>query len=80
MPQKRTQTEPLVPRLRRYISDTTDGEWELLQPFVAPDDGPGAPRTIETRAVVDALRYRLRTGCQWRQLPADFPPWTTVYY
>ncbi len=80
MPQKRTKTEPLVPRQRRYPSDTTDGEWEVLQPFVAPDDGPGAPRTIETRAVVDALRYRLRTGCQWRQLPADFPPWTTVYY
>jgi putative transposase len=80
MPQNRTQSEPLVPRLRRYPSDTTDGEWELLQPFVAPDDGPGAPRTIETRAVVDALRYRLRTGCQWRQLPADFPTWSTVYY
>jgi putative transposase len=69
-----------VLRQRRYPSDTTDGEWELLQPIVAPDDdGPGAPRTIETRAVVDALRYRLRTGCQWRQLPADFPAWTTVY-
>ena len=80
MPQNRTQTEPLVPRHRRYPSDTTDGEWKLLQPFVAPDDdGPGAPRTIETRAVVDALRYRLRTGCQWRQLPRDFPNWKTVY-
>ena len=80
MPHNRTQTEPIVPRQRRYPSDTTDAEWELLQPFVAPSDGPGAPRTIQTRAVVDALRYRLRTGCQWRQLPADFPKWSTVYY
>ena len=69
-----------MPRERRYPSDTTDAEWELLHPFVAPSDGPGAPRTIQTRAVVDALRYRLRTGCQWRQLPADFPKWSTVYY
>jgi putative transposase len=80
MARKPAQLQPIVPRERRYPSDTTDGEWKLLQPFVAPDDGPGAPRIIETRAVVDALRYRLRTGCQWRQLPADFPKWSTVYY
>ena len=80
MARKPAQIQPIVPRERRYPSDTTDAEWELLQPFVAPSDGPGAPRTIQTRAVVDALRYRLRTGCQWRQLPADFPKWSTVYY
>ena len=80
MARNHAHSEPIVPRERRYPSDTTDAEWELLQPFVAPRDGPGAPRTIQTRAVVDALRYRLRTGCQWRQLPADFPKWSTVYY
>ena len=67
-------------RERRYPSDMSDAEWRLIQPFVAPSEGPGAPRAVETRAVVDALRYRLRTGCQWRQLPADFPKWPTVYY
>ena len=80
MSRKPDQLHPSVPRERRYPSDTTDAEWDLLHPFVAPKDGPGAPRTIQTRAVVDALRYRLRTGCQWRQMPADFPNWSTVYY
>jgi putative transposase len=67
-------------RPRRYSTDTTDAEWEVIAPFVAPSDGPGAPREVETRAVVDALFYKLRTGCQWRLLPADFPKWPTVYY
>ncbi len=80
MSRKPDHLHPSVPRERRYPSDTTDAEWDLLHPFVAPTDGPGAPRTVQTRAVVDALRYRLRTGCQWRQMPADFPNWSTVYY
>ena len=75
-----SSAEPIPARKRRYPSAMTDAEWQLIQPFVAPRDGPGAPREVETRAVVDALRYRLRTGCQWRQLPADFPKWQTVYY
>jgi transposase len=58
--------------------------WQLIQPFVAPHDGPGAPRMVETRAVLDAIFYTLRTG--WTQrvprryLPADVPNWVTVYY
>lgn len=68
------------PRQRRYPTDLTDPEWALLAPFLAEGDGPGAPRTVETRAVVDALFYKLRTGCQWRMLPVDFPNWSTVYY
>jgi putative transposase len=72
--------DTIPPRERRYPSDMSDAEWRLIQPFVAPSDGPGAPRAVETRAIVDALRYRLRTGCQGRQLPADFPKWPTVYY
>ena len=67
-------------RFRRYPTDLTDAEWQLIQPFLAPTEGPGSPRTVETRAVVDALFYRLRTGCQWRMLPMDFPAWPTVYY
>lgn len=80
MPRKTDHLQPIVSRQRRYPSDTSDAEWLLMQPFVASRDGPGAPRSIETRAIVDAIRYRLRTACQWRQLPADFPKWPTVYY
>ena len=69
-----------VARVRRYPSDMDDAEWQVIAPFLAPGTGPGAPRTIETRAIVDAIWYRLRSGCQWRQLPCDFPAWPTVYY
>ena len=78
-------TEPALPELtpcrpRRYGTDLTDAEWQLIAPFLAPAIGPGAPRTVATRAVVDAIFYKLRTSCQWRYLPADFPNWVTVYY
>lgn len=66
-------------RTRRYPSDMTDAEWQLIAPYLAPHTGPGAPRVVDIRAVVDALWYRLRTGCQWRMVPVDFPPWPTVY-
>ncbi len=69
-----------APRARRYPTDMTDAEWQVIEPFLVPSTGPGAPRTVETRAIVDAIFYRLRTGCQWRQLPSDFPAWPTVYY
>lgn len=68
------------PRQRRYPTDMTDAEWALLEPFLVQSEGPGAPREVETRAIVDALFYKLRTGCQWRMLPTDFPKWSTVYY
>ncbi len=67
-------------RTHRYPTDMTDAEWSVIAPFLAPKAGPGAPRTIDTRAVVDAIFYKLRTSCQWRMLPVDFPNWVTVYY
>ncbi len=67
-------------RARRYPTDLTAAEWQVIEPFLAPSTGPGAPRTVETRAIVDAIFYRLRSGCQWRMLPSDFPAWPTVYY
>ena len=66
-------------RTRCYPSDLSDAQWALVAPYI-PSGKPGyRPRTTDVRAVVDAIIYLLRTGCQWRQLPSDFPPWSTVH-
>jgi putative transposase len=62
-----------------YPSDSTDDQWTLLEPRIAPSHG-GHPRVVDIRRVVDGIFYRNRSGCQWRMLPTDFPPWQTVYY
>jgi len=62
----------------RYASDTTDEEWAVIEPFMPAAAERGRPRTTILRAVVDALFYIAQTGCQWRMLPKDFPPYTTV--
>jgi transposase len=63
---------------RRYASDLTDAEWALIEPYMPARKALGRPRGTDLRAVVDAILYMLRTGCQWRLLPKDFPPFTTV--
>ena len=62
----------------RFASDVTDAEWALLRPLMPEPAGTGRPRTTDLRAVVDAILYILATGCQWRALPKDFPPRSTV--
>jgi len=62
----------------RYASDLTDAEWMLIEPFMPAASARGRPRTTKLRAVVDAILYLDTTGCQWRQLPKDFPPYSTV--
>jgi transposase len=62
----------------RYASDLTDAEWKLLEPLMPPASPIGRPRTTDLRAVVNAILYMASTGCQWRQLPKDFPPYSTV--
>jgi putative transposase len=64
----------------RYASDTTDAEWGLLSPFLPGPSRVGRPREVDLRAVMDAVLYILATGCQWRALPKDFPPRSTVQY
>ena len=65
-----------------YPSDLTDLEWSNIEPiFCRPSRGKGGrPRTYETREVVNALLYLARSGCAWRMLPHDFPPWGLVSY
>ncbi|WP_346050460.1 IS5 family transposase [Actinomadura chokoriensis] len=63
-----------------YPSDLTDEEWALVEPLLPPADSGGRPEKHSRREIVDAVLYVVRTGCAWRQLPADFPPWQTVYW
>jgi putative transposase len=62
-----------------YKTDLTDAQWDLIKDYFAPDK-MGAPRKYDVRDVFNALIYMLRTGCQWRLLPNDFPPYKTVQY
>lgn len=62
-----------------YDTDLTDAEWAYLSPLLPPP-GLGRPRQHDLRVILNAIRYVLRTGCQWRMLPHDFPPWSSVYY
>lgn len=63
-----------------YPSDVTDGQWRLIEPSIPPPDPGGRPRSVNLREVVNGILYVSRTGCSWRQLPHEFPPWITVYY
>lgn len=62
-----------------YPSDLTDREWEVLREYIPPTHG-GRHRTVDLRGIVDGVRYVLKTGCQWRMLPHEYPPWQTIYY
>lgn len=54
-------------------------EWEMLQPLIPPPKTGGRPRTSDMREIVNAILYVQCTGCSWRMLPHDLPPWSTVY-
>jgi transposase len=62
----------------RYASDMTDAEWSLIESFMPEASPIGRPRETELRAVVNAILYLATTSCQWRQLPKEFPPYSTV--
>jgi transposase len=66
-----------------YPSDLTDVQWAKLEPLLLEARGGrhagGRPRKHELRRVTDALLYVVKTGCQWRQLPDNLPPWKTVH-
>lgn len=64
----------------RYASDLTAAEWALLARLLPPRRRTGRPRTTDLREVIDAILYILSTGCQWRALPKDFPPRSTVQF
>jgi transposase len=63
----------------RYPSDLTNEEWELVEPLIPPGKSGGGKRTVIMREVVNGLMYILSTGCQWRAVPKDLPPKSTIY-
>jgi transposase len=63
----------------RYPSDLTDEEWALIGPLIPPGKSGGGKRRVSMREVVNGLMYVLSTGCQWRAIPKDLPPRSTVY-
>jgi putative transposase len=65
---------------RNYPTDLTDAEWEHIEPFVPAPKCRGRQRIHSPREILNAVFYILRSGCPWRLLPRDFPPWKTVYH
>ncbi len=64
----------------RYPSDLTDEEWSLIEPLIPPAKPGGGKRRVNMRELINGLLYILSTGCQWRYIPKDFPPKSTVHY
>jgi len=65
---------------RHYPTDLSDAEWNYIEPHLPAANGSGRPRTHSHREILNAIFYLLKSGCQWRLLPHDFPRWPTVYH
>lgn len=63
----------------RYPSDLTDEEWAHVEPLIPPGKRGGGKRTVIMREVMNGIMYVLSTGCQWRAVPKDLPPRSTLY-
>jgi putative transposase len=70
----------MSPSLYLYPSDLSDREWEIFAPLIPPAKPGGRPRKWPMRKILNAVFYLLRSGCQWRMLPREFPPWSTVHH
>jgi putative transposase len=65
--------------MKLYATDVTDEEWALLESHLKPKKRRGPKSGINLRLVVNAIFYRVRTGCQWRMLPKEYGPWEPIY-
>ena len=65
---------------KTYPSDLSDAEWSLLEPHLPGPQRRGRPRLHSLREILNAVFYVLKSGCQWRMLPREFPPWKTVFH
>ena len=78
MPWTETTRADYLRKGLRYASDMTDAEWRLIARRLPPRRRLGRPREVDLRKVVEAILFILSTGCQWRALPREFPPYSTV--
>lgn len=63
----------------RYPSELSDPEWTILAPLLPPAKPGGRPRSVNLRRILNGIFHVLRSGCQWRMLPREYGPWSTVY-
>ena len=62
-----------------YPSDLSEKQWQIIAPLIPQAKPGGRPRVVDTREVINAIMYLVRSGCAWRMLPREFPPWSTVH-
>ena len=65
---------------KRYPTDLSDAEWSYIEPHLPTPRAPGRPRTHSLREILDAIFYIVRSGCAWRLVPHEFPPWKTIHH
>jgi putative transposase len=65
---------------RAYQTDLSDAEWACIEPYLPAPRAPGRPRVHPLREILNAIFYVVKSGCAWRLLPHEFPPWKTVYH
>ena len=74
------QEQPVGGGRSPYPSDLTDEQWQIIAPLLPLAKPGGRPRTVDLREVINGIFYLNRSGCAWRMLPHEFPPWGTVHY
>lgn len=70
----------MVSQRKPYPSDLTDKQWIILEPLIPSPGKGGRKREVNIRDVIDGIFYILKSGCEWRMLPHDFPKWQLVYH
>jgi putative transposase len=63
-----------------YPTEMTDAQWQAITRLIPPAKEGGRSREVDMRSLVNSIFYLVRTGCAWRMLPKEYPPWQTVYY
>jgi putative transposase len=76
----RLKIERPAERRRPYPSDLTDEQWQLVQPLLEPESGPGRPTEVDLREIINTLLYIKQTGCPWQYVPHDLQRRSTVHY